>query len=175
LDGDVKMAEILREITPVQITDNTFKLVGSDWMLITAGSLDKYNTMTASWGGFGVLWNKNVCFCVVRPTRHTYCFMENSGNFSLSFFDERYREALQFCGSNSGRDVDKAAETGLTPVEGTDGIVYFNEARLVIECRKIYFQDLEPLNFIDPEIESNYPKKDYHRMYIGEILRCLSK
>lgn len=157
------------EIKPEQFTDNTFKLIGADWMLITAGTLDSYNTMTASWGGFGILWNKNVCFCVVRPTRHTYNFIEKSGAFSLSFFDDKYRKALQFCGSHSGRDVDKAASTGLTPVAGDNGTVYFNEARLVIECKKLYFQDIDPKNFIDIALDKNYPLKDYHRMYIGEI------
>ncbi|HHW47161.1 MAG TPA: flavin reductase family protein [Clostridiaceae bacterium] len=163
------------EIKPEQITDNTFKLIGSDWMLITAGTLDAYNTMTASWGGLGVLWNKNVCFCFVRPTRYTYGFMEKADTFTLSFFDEDYRDALRFCGSHSGRDVDKAAKTGLTPAQSGNGSVYFNEARMVIECRKLYFQDIDPANFLDPGIEKNYSQKDYHRMYIGEIVRCLQK
>lgn len=169
------MSEKFVEIKPDQITDNTFKLIGLDWMLITAGTLDSYNTMTASWGGFGVLWNKNICFCVVRPNRYTYGFMEKADTFTLSFFDNNYRNALIFCGSHSGRDVDKAAETGLTPVETGNGSVYFNEARLVIECRKLYFQDINPANFIDPDIDKNYPQKDYHRMYVGEVVRCLQK
>ncbi|MGI6777907.1 MAG: flavin reductase family protein [Acetivibrionales bacterium] len=163
------------EIRPEQITDNTFKLIGSEWMLITAGRAESYNTMTASWGGFGVLWHKNICFCVVRPTRYTYEFMERSDTYTLSFFDERYKKALEFCGSKSGRDVDKAAETGLTPVESENKTVFFDEARLVIECRKLYFHDIDPKSFIDPTIENNYPKKDYHRMYVGEIIKSLAK
>jgi len=164
------------EIKPEQIADNTFKLVGSGWMLVTAGTLDAYNTMTASWGGFGVLWNKNVCFCVVRPSRYTYEFMEKADTFTLTFFDDNYREVLNFCGSHSGRDVDKAAKTGLTPVESSNGSVYFNEARLVLECRKLYFQDLNPANFIDRGIiEECYPQKDFHRMYVGEVISCLQK
>jgi len=171
----MEMAKEFVEIKPEQITDNTFKLIGSDWMLITAGTLDAYNTMTASWGGFGVLWNKNVCFCFVRPTRHTYGFMEKADTFTLTFFDEEYRDALKFCGAYSGRDVDKAAKTGLTPVQGSSGSVYFNEARMVIECRKLYYQDIDPANFIDPSIDKNYSLKDYHRMYVGEIVKCLQK
>ncbi|HHV99230.1 MAG TPA: flavin reductase family protein [Clostridiaceae bacterium] len=170
------MAEKFVEIKPEQITDNTFKLIGSDWMLVTAGTLGSYNTMTASWGGFGVLWNKNVCFCVVRPSRYTYGFMEKADTFTLAFFDDNYRKALAFCGSHSGRDVDKAAKTGLTPVESGNGSVYFDEARLVLECRKLYFQDLNPANFIDMGIDKEYyPEKDYHRMYVGEVIRCLQK
>ena len=108
-------------------------------MLITAGTPESYNTMTASWGGMGVLWNKNICFCVIRPTRYTYQFIEKTDVFSLSFFEERYRQALEVCGTKSGRDIDKAAVTGLTPVAGElDGTTNFQQARLVIECKKLY-------------------------------------
>ena len=162
-----------KEIKVEAIKDNAFKLIASDWMLITAGSIGSYNTMTANWGGMGYLWNRNVCFCFVRPTRHTYGFMERSAGFTLSFFDEKYRDALNFCGSRSGRDVNKAAETGITPVGGDSGSVFFEEARMILECRKIYFQDINPANFIDSEINKNYPGKDYHRMYVGEIVKCL--
>ena len=164
--------ESFKSFSPEQLKDNVFKLVGSDWMLITAGKIKKYNTMTASWGGFGVLWGKNVCFCFVRPSRYTYEFMEKESAFSLSFFEEKYRSALNYCGTKSGRDVDKAAGAGITPAQSESGIVYFKEARIVIECKKIYFQDLEPRNFLDAGIEKNYGGKDYHRMYIGEITGC---
>jgi flavin reductase (DIM6/NTAB) family NADH-FMN oxidoreductase RutF len=100
-------------IKPDQITDNVFKLIGSDWMLITAGTLHEFNTMTASWGGMGVLWNKNVCWCVIRPHRYTYRFTEDADRFTLSFFEEEHRGILKFCGTRSGRDVDKLAATGL--------------------------------------------------------------
>lgn len=165
----------LRLIGPETISENPFQLIGSDWMLITAGNLQKFNTMTASWGGMGILWNKKVCFCVVRPSRYTYNFMEEAKNFTLSFYEEKYRKALSFCGSKSGRDVDKVAATGLTPEEGSDGTIYFQEARLVMECKKIYYQDLEPGNFLDESIEKNYNGKDYHRLYVGEIIGCRIK
>lgn len=164
-----------KPIDPCLIKDNVFKLIGSDWMLITAGSLSSFNMMTASWGAMGELWNKKVCICFVRPVRHTYQFMEKADYFTLSFFDETHREALKLCGSKSGRDIDKAAETGLTPVEAESGAVYFAEARAVFECRKVYFQDLDPSHFIDQKIHDEYPNKDYHRMYIGEVIRCLTK
>lgn len=160
-------------INPDEIRDNPFHLIGSDWMLITAGGIDSFNTMTASWGGLGVLWNKNVCYIFVRPTRYTYEFIERSDMFSLSFFDETHREALNYCGSKSGRDVDKILNTGLTPIEDESGPVFFDEARLVILCKKLYFQDIDPANFLDPGIEKNYPQKDYHRMYVGQIVRVL--
>ncbi len=120
------------------------------------------------------MWDKRVAMCLVRPNRYTYEFMERSWSFSLSFFDEQYRDALTYCGTKSGRDVNKVAQTGLTPVFGEDTI-YFAQSRLVIECRKIYFQDILPGNFLVPGIDGFYPKKDYHRMYFGEIIRCLSR
>jgi len=166
--------ETFQEINPEQIQDNVFKLIGSDWMLITAGDMTAYNTMTASWGGLGVLWGKNVAFCFVRPQRFTYQFLEKHDTFTLSFFDKEYRKALEFCGSHSGKNVNKVEATGLTPVED-NGAIYFKEARLVIVCRKIYYQDITASNFLDPGIGKNYPMKDYHRMYTGHIIKCLLK
>ena len=159
--------------SPESLDENTFTLIGKEWMLITAGTIDHWNTMTASWGGLGVLWGKNVSFCFVRNTRYTFEFMNESPTFSLTFFDEKHRSALDYCGSNSGRDVDKAKETGLTPVE-IDGSVAFTEARLVLVCRKLYEQDMDPASFVDPSIADHYVQKDYHRIYVGEIENCLT-
>ncbi len=169
------MEKVFRETDVQSLKESTFKLLGSDWMLITAGSIESFNTMTAAWGGLGVLWDKNVCYCFIRPQRYTYEFMEKADSFTLSFFEEKYRGMLDFCGSNSGRDTDKVKETGITPAGGKLSTVYFSEARLVFICRKIYFQDLIPDHFLDQSIQKNYPKKDYHRMYIGEIVSCLKK
>lgn len=169
------MSQQFKMIKPEDLSDNVFKLIGGDWMLITAGNKEKFNTMTASWGGLGVLWNKKVCFCFIRPNRYTYEFMENEKSFTLSFLQEKYREVLRFCGSNSGRDVDKIAATGITPVESSNGSVYFEEAKLVLECQKIYAQDLTPECFVDPELDKNYNGEDYHKLYIGEITACYTK
>lgn len=168
------MANILKQIEPEEIPDNVFKLIGKDWMLITGGTSEGFNTMTASWGGMGVLWDKKVCFSVVRPTRYTYQFLEKHDTYTLSFFSNKFRKALTICGTKSGRDTDKVRESGLTPVFESDA-VFFREARLVFECRKVYFQDIIPGNLLDPRIEKFYPEKDYHRMYVGEIARCLAR
>ena len=136
---------------------------------------ESYNTMTASWGAMGELWNKDVCFCFIRPQRYTYEFTEKNELFTLSFFGEEYRKALSFCGRNSGRDCDKAKETGLTPIE-VDGSVSFEESEIIIVLKKIAYQDIKPEGFIDESIdEKNYPQKDYHRMYIGEVVSCYVK
>lgn len=161
------------EINPLELNESAFRLIGKEWMLITAGNMEKWNTMTASWGALGELWFKPVAFTFFRPQRYTLEFVEKEPVFTLSFFDEKYRSALNFCGSHSGRDYDKAAEAGLTPFATENDSVAFKEARVVLECRKLYFQDMEPENFLDPEIEKCYPKKDYHRMFVGEVLRAM--
>lgn len=163
------------EIVPEQIKDNPFRLIGGEWMLITAGDLKSFNCMTASWGAMGHLWDKNVFFCFVRPTRYTFEFMENRETYTLSFFPEEYRRVLEYCGSHSGRHVNKARMTGLTPVAGTQDDVYFAEARLVIECRKLYFADINPSAFMAQTLVDIYPEKDYHRMYVGEIVKVWAK
>jgi flavin reductase (DIM6/NTAB) family NADH-FMN oxidoreductase RutF len=165
----------MKKIKPDQIKDNVFKLIGQEWMLITAGNIKSFNTMTGAWGGFGVMWGKDIAICVVRPTRHTYKFIEKSDTFTLSFFADKYKKALQYCGSHSGKDVDKIKQTGLTPVKSSIDSVYFAEARLVLECKKIYTSDIDPKRFIDAEIDKNYPEKDYHRVYFGQIINCLIK
>ena len=165
----------MKLIDPYHIDESVFRLLDKDWMLITAGVTGHFNTMTASWGGFGILWNQPVAFIFVRPPRYTFRFLEEYNGFTLCFFNEEYRDVLNFCGSKSGRDTDKMGNSGLSPHETASGNIYFKEARLVIECQKIYYQDLQPGNFLNPVIESNYPKKDYHRMYIGRIEKILIK
>lgn len=162
-----------RSLKPAELTDNPFRLIGDDWMLITAGTPADWNTMTASWGGLGVLWSRPVAFAFIRPTRHTFGFVERHPRFTLSFFDESWRPALQLCGTRSGRDTDKARETGLKPVPGPAGTVLFEQARLVLVCRRLHGQDIDPGCFIEPAINDEYPKLDYHRAYVGEIEHCL--
>jgi flavin reductase (DIM6/NTAB) family NADH-FMN oxidoreductase RutF len=163
------------EQIPVQdLQDNVFHLIGDDWMLITAGTQDKFNTMTASWGSLGILWHMPVAICFVRPTRHTFPFMEASESYTLCFLEEPYRNILQYCGTHSGREVDKIAETGLIPLSTERGNIYYEQCRLVLECRKLYSDWLKEGNFTVPGLAGkNYPKKDYHKCYIGEILSCL--
>jgi flavin reductase (DIM6/NTAB) family NADH-FMN oxidoreductase RutF len=163
----VKISPTLDELKKLE--KSVFSMLDDEWMLVTAGDLRSFNTMTASWGGFGILWNKPVAFVFVRPTRHTFNFMETSEVFTLTFFEEKYRKVLQFCGSRSGRDTDKIKATGLIPIESPSGSVIFDQTYLAFDCRKLYTTDIDPAHFLDSSIEKNYPKKDYHRMYIGEI------
>jgi flavin reductase (DIM6/NTAB) family NADH-FMN oxidoreductase RutF len=144
-------------------------------MLITAGDKDHFNTMTAAWGGLGFLWKKPAATIFIRPQRYTYEFVEKYEDFTLSFFDKKYLDVLKICGTKSGRDIDKMKETGLNPLFTAAGNVYFEEASLVIECRKVYFDDIDPERFLDPSLNKLYPVGDYHRMYIGFITSCWIK
>lgn len=167
--------EIFTEISAKELNENPFKLIGDEWTLITAGTPDNYNTMTASWGGLGVLWNKNVVTIYIRPQRYTYEFIENNDYFTLSFFTQEYKKDLTFCGRHSGREYDKAKECGLTPIK-IDETTTFDQAKLVLVCKKLYHDDIKPENFHDDLIDNqNYPNKDYHRLYIGEIIKVYSK
>lgn len=159
---------------------NPYKKIANEWMLITAGTnKDSYNTMTASWGHLGSLWGhgggKPTAVIYIRPQRYTKQFVENNEYFSLSFFEEEYKSDLSYLGSHSGKDEDKVSKTKLTPVFN-DKAAYFNEANMVLICRKLYKQDIKEENFIDKSlIEDNYPLKDFHTMYIGLIEEVLVK
>lgn len=162
----------MRELDPKTLQENVFQLFDDRWALITAGTEKKCNTMTASWGGLGVLWNKPVATIYVRPQRYTYEFLEGSDWFSLSFLPEDYRDALTYCGTASGRDGDKFAACGLHP-DFESGVPCAAEADLVLICRKRYWNDLDPANM--DEVGLKHYDNDYHRMYIGEIVKVLVK
>ena len=164
-----------KEITPYEITENPFSLIGKDWALVAAKNGGGCNMMTASWGGVGIMWNKPAAFTFIRPQRFTYGLMENEEYYSLSFYGEKYRKALQFCGTKSGRDFDKAKECNLTPCYD-EAAPYFEEAELVLICRKMYAQDLNNESIIDKNtVAPQYSGGDYHRMYISEIVKVLKK
>jgi flavin reductase (DIM6/NTAB) family NADH-FMN oxidoreductase RutF len=169
------MEKLLNRINIKSLPDNLFKLLDNDWMLVTAGNLDSYNTMTASWGSFGILWNKPIANCFIRPSRYTLEFINKSDFFTLSFFEHKYHDALNYCGSHSGKNTDKALHTGLTPVVSEHGSIYFSQARIVLECKKLYVDKLNPDNFVQTSlIKDIYPQHDFHHIFIGEIKNCLS-
>jgi flavin reductase (DIM6/NTAB) family NADH-FMN oxidoreductase RutF len=163
----------LEEIPIERWTVRPCQLWDDQWLLLTAGDFrsGRYNTMTVSWGSIGTMWNRPFAQVVVRPSRYTYGFMESHATFTLCAFPEARRGALDLLGTRSGRDGDKIRDSGLTPISSTRvDAPGFAEAELIVECRKIYAQDLDPAGFLDPGIEGNYPKKDYHRVYFGEIV-----
>jgi flavin reductase (DIM6/NTAB) family NADH-FMN oxidoreductase RutF len=144
----------------------------NQWMLLAAGERPPgaFNVMTVAWGAFGVMWSKPMALVVVRPSRYTYQFMEQGSSFTLSMFPGEFKGQLTLCGTRSGRSFDKLRASGFTPIPSTAvEAPGFDEAELIVECRKMYFDDIEPAHFLLPEIEGNYNGRDYHRMYWGEI------
>ncbi len=150
--------------------ENPFGLIGQQWMLITAGNKESFNTMTASWGCLGWLWNKPVAFIFVRPERYTHDFLESGDFVTLSFFPESCRKALQICGTKSGRDCDKVKEAGLIPIALESGAVTFEQASLTVECRKLFKSDMKKSDFIDKEVLAKwYSEAGLHSVYVLEI------
>jgi len=153
--------------------EDAFELIGKRWMLVTAGTKDKFNTMTASWGGIGWLWNKPVAFVFIRPERYTHEFTEREGRLTLSFYAEEHRAKLQFCGTKSGRDVDKVKETGLVPVELESGAMTFAQSCLTLDCRKLFKTSMAAANFVDKSILGQFygdkPGGSFHDVYVVEI------
>ena len=163
----------LHTISSPQLYVRIHDLFDNQWLILTCGDFEKgdFNGMTISWGSLGVMWSKAFAQVVVRPTRYTHTFMEKYPTFTLCAFPEEYRSALNTMGSRSGRNCDKIAEAGLTPIPSSIvSAPCYAEAELVIECRKMFFDDFKPAHFVDPSINRNYPQKDYHRIYFGEIL-----
>lgn len=143
------------------------------WLLLTSGDFNekKFNAMTVGWGSVGYMWRRPFVQVVVRPIRYTYEFMERYDTFTLCAFPNPYQAALNVLGTTSGRDGDKIGKAGLTPVASKKiDAPGYAEAELVLECRKMYWDDVHPEHFLDPGISANYPRKDYHRIYFGEIL-----
>ncbi len=168
--------EGFNELNVKTLKENVFRNFDNEWTLVTAGNKDSFNTMTASWGGMGILWNRPIAICFIRPQRYTHKFTESSDYFTLSFFEEKYRDILNFCGSVSGKDCDKIKETGLIPLTSSKGNIGFRQARLIFECRKLYSDNLKADHFIVKEvIKRHYPGNDFHRFYIGEIEACYCK
>ena len=163
----------MKKIDIKDLQGNAVSMFDDKWCLITAGTKESYNTMTASWGAMGELWNKDVCFIFIRPQRYTKVFMDREDTYTLTFFDESWKKQLGYLGTVSGRDEKKIEKAGLTPVFG-EGTTWFEEAKLVLVCRKLYSQELKEDGFADRAVlERNYPNRDLHTMYIGEIIKVL--
>ena len=154
---------------------NPFTKIGKEWALVTSGSKSKYNTMTVSWGGLGVLWGKNVVYIFIRDSRYTKEFIDQGDFFSVSFLGEDYRDALNYCGSHSGRDEDKFEKAGLTPAF-KHSIPYPDEANLVFLCRKMAAVPVSEDSFTDSTLMDKwYSDHDMHMMYVGEIVEVTAR
>lgn len=158
-----------------ELNENVFELIGKKWMLITAAKEGKSNTMTASWGGLGVMWGKKVAYVVIRPQRYTKEFIDVAESFSLSFLPEKFRKELSYLGSVSGRDEDKIAKAGLS-LTYQEEVPYFDESELVLICKKLFVQEFKDESFLDKSIlDTWYKAGDNHYLYIAEIIDVLKK
>ena len=167
----------MKKIDITEITKSPVELIGKQWMLISAGTPEAFNTMTASWGGIGFLWNRPVAFVFVRPNRHTVKFIEEQPAFTLSFMPEQYRQDLVFCGRHSGRDVDKMAHTSLVPATTPSGLPTFENAELVLECRKMFRTTLQEADFLDwSEVSPAWYEEGnpLHYLYICALTAALA-
>ncbi|MBR3920966.1 MAG: flavin reductase [Oscillospiraceae bacterium] len=165
------------KITLTEANLNPFEKIGKDWVLLTAGDENNYNTMTASWGTMGVMWNKNIFMAVVRPSRFTYSLMENNDTFSVSMFGKNYREALSFCGSYSGKEGDKnekVKELGLnmTMIDNTPA---FDESEIVLVCKKLYVQPMDKAFYLDNALFETNGTQPLHTAFWGEIIGAYKK
>lgn len=167
----------MKEVKLEELEFNPFTMIGKEWMLINTKTEDEVNTMTASWGGMGHLWNKNVVFLFIRPQRYTKKLMdEENVKVSVSFFGGEHKKELGYLGTNSTYDVkDKIQKSGLHLIE-EDGVVSFEEASLTLEVEKLYRQTLTEDSFLNKKVDEDaYPKHDYHDVYVCEIKRVFRK
>ena len=168
----------MKSIKPEELDKNVFHMIGREWLLVTAEKAGKVNTMTASWGGLGVMWGKNVAYIVLRPQRYTKEFVDREEYFTLAFFGEEQRKALTLCGSKSGRDMDKVKACGLTVRWGAGDAPFFDEAEWVLVCRKLYAQDMDPACVLgEGEILPFYTpgQGGWHRIYVGQVVEAYQK
>lgn len=166
---------MLKEVSIDSLKFNPFDKIGKEWMLITAGDEEKINTMTASWGAMGVVWGVNTVTVYIRQSRYTKEFVDKNDTFTISVLGEEYRKALNLCGSVSGRDRDKIKESGLTPLF-LDGAPAFEEADMVMVCKKMYEDIIDVDRFADAENKEKwYGDNDYHTMYIAKIEKVYVK
>lgn len=170
-------APAFKQVSPKDIPVNAIKLFQNDWFLLTGGDKAKFNPMTISWGTLGCVWSKPVVTIYVRADRFTYTLMEQGDYFTLCAFPPESKSILEYCGSRSGKDTDKVKATGLKPLYTENGSVYYEQASLVLECKKIYSERIRKEGFTDPlQFDKIYSNgKPTHKMYVGEIVKCLVK
>ena len=171
--GSVSALPGFRQISADKIPGNIVKLL-NNWTLITSGTAEKTNVMTASWGGLGVFWEKPVAFCFLNPSRYSVQTMDQGETYTISFYTEAYKDAMLYCGNNSGRNTDKITGSGLTPIKTPSGATAFAEAWMIFECKKIIAQQISP-DAVKTQVPAEWSKNGYHKMYVGEILNVWVK
>ncbi len=165
----------MREVNINNFSIRIFESIGKDAFILASGNLNHHNCMTVGWASLGYLWRRPIAFVYVRPQRYTYQFMEKYDYFSLNFFKQEFNDVLQLCGTQSGRDINKMKLERITPVDYEGKAIYYNEAKTVVLCKKIFFQDIDPKNLLDNSVLNFYPFNDFHRIYYGEVIKIYEK
>ena len=171
---DKSFDELFKKVQPAELTDNVFKLVGEDYTVITSGEGEKYNSMTASYGGWGRLFEEPVTWCFLRANRYTLELMKESKTYTMTYFADEYKDQVMYFGSVSGRDSEKMKNHKLTPVQTPDGTPAYKEAKLIVECKLMEVTTVNPADFYMEKgksfVEEAYAEaKDYHKLVFGQI------
>ncbi len=176
---------MFKEMKIEELQLNPMTMIGGEWWLITAGNEETgYNAMTASWGHLGAIWERPegkahmglpTAVVYLRPGRYTKEYMDREELFTLSVFDNKYKKEMGYLGSRSGRTCNKMEESEFEPIFDF-GTTYYQQAKMVFVCKKLYNAPIQETGFVDRSIiDNNYPMKDFHEMYVGEIIKVLVK
>ena len=166
---------MLRQVELNEVTPKVLEVFGTQNALLTAGDRRACNTMTIGWCGLGRLWNLPACTVFVRPERYTYEFTEKHDYFTVSILPVELKKLMGYCGSKSGRDTDKIRDCGLTLAYGAGDAPYFEEAELVLVCKKLYVQDLDPQGVLDERVSKFYQGEGWHRVYVGQVVEAYQR
>ena len=156
-----------------ELTLRSYRAWRREWFLLTAGdyAAGEYNCMTTAWGAIGSMWDRPLAAVAVKPTRHTFAFLERYPTFTLCHFPRSFQKKLLYLGSKSGRDLNKIADSGLTPIASSRvAAPGYAEADLVLECETVYSDDYKPERFKREALRDSLRSERPHRIFFGEIL-----
>ncbi|MDR1343376.1 MAG: flavin reductase [Prevotellaceae bacterium] len=166
--------ELFQPIEAKDIPGDVFTHVGSDFTVITAGNPSRYNSMVASWGGWGILFGKPATWCYLRSNRYTLEMMRKEQTYTMAYFNQEYKDDIMLFGAKSGRNTDKMKESKLTSVQTPSGSMAYKEARLIIECKLFEVTTVAPDDFYTEEgrkfiVDAHAETGEYHKVVFGEI------
>jgi flavin reductase (DIM6/NTAB) family NADH-FMN oxidoreductase RutF len=172
--NELNFEQLFKQISPEEISDDVFTLVGKVFPVITAGKKDYFNSMTASGGGMGILFRKPTTWCILQTGRYTLELMQKEQTYTLSYFPDEYKKQVMFLGSKSGRDSEKMKEVELTSVQTPSGNMTFKEARLIIDCNLTQITAPDLNDFYSQEAreyvnEVYHDPKEFRKFVFGEI------
>jgi flavin reductase (DIM6/NTAB) family NADH-FMN oxidoreductase RutF len=164
-----------KQVSYIHGLDKTLGALADGGLLLASTRQDgRSNVMTIGWATIGVIWGLPVMVVLVRPSRYTYLFIEDSKTFTVNVPTPAMRPYVNLCGTKSGRDVDKLADVSTSVGQSVNGVVV-DECPLVYECRVIHTNDVQPDSLLPDVRLRSYPKGDFHRIYYGQIVSTTVK